>query len=84
MKKGGKCYTFWNMVFDESSSWWYSKKEILPDSNVFRDKLQFAQIQLSLGESEDTTDSDSEMTKLKILGKLVCMNNQAKKVSLVK
>lgn len=46
------------MVFDESSSWWSSEKEILPDSNVFKDELQSAQIQLSLGEAEDATDSD--------------------------
>lgn len=54
----GKCYTSWNVVFDESSSWWSLEKEILPDSNVFKDELQSAQIQLSLGEAEDATDSD--------------------------
>ncbi|KAA8523679.1 hypothetical protein F0562_010102 [Nyssa sinensis] len=52
----GKCYTSLNVVFDEASSWWSLENEILPDSDVFKDKLQSAQIQLGLGESEDTDD----------------------------
>ncbi|RVW59275.1 Retrovirus-related Pol polyprotein from transposon TNT 1-94 [Vitis vinifera] len=54
----GKCYTSWNVVFDESSSWWSSEKEILPDSDVFKDELQSARIQLSLGEAENAADGD--------------------------
>ncbi|RVW35720.1 Retrovirus-related Pol polyprotein from transposon RE1 [Vitis vinifera] len=54
----GKCYTSRNVVFDESSSWWSSEKEILPDSYVFKDELQSAQIQLSLGEAENAADGD--------------------------
>ncbi|KAL6312964.1 hypothetical protein AAG906_038533 [Vitis piasezkii] len=54
----GKCYTSRNVVFDESSSWWSSEKEILPDSNVFKDELQSARIQLSLGEAENAADGD--------------------------
>ncbi|KAA8547802.1 hypothetical protein F0562_004231 [Nyssa sinensis] len=56
----GKCYTSRNVVFDESSSWWSSEKEILPDSDVFKDELQSAQIQLSLGEAENAADGDIE------------------------
>ncbi|RVW83189.1 Retrovirus-related Pol polyprotein from transposon TNT 1-94 [Vitis vinifera] len=54
----GKCYTSRNVVFDESSSWWSSEKEILPDSDVFKDELQSARIQLSLGEAENAADGD--------------------------
>ena len=54
----GKCYTSRNVVFDESSSWWSSENEILPDSDVFKDELQSAQIQLSLGEAENVVDGD--------------------------
>lgn len=46
------------MVFDESSSWWSSEKEILPDSDVFKDELQSARIQLSLGEVENAANGD--------------------------
>lgn len=45
-------------MFDESSSWWSSEKEILPDSDVFKDELQSARIQLSLGEAENAADGD--------------------------
>ncbi|CAL5324316.1 unnamed protein product [Camellia sinensis] len=54
----GKCYTSRNVVFDESSSWWSSEKEILPDSDVFKDELQSTQIQLSLGETKNAADGD--------------------------
>ncbi|RVW91817.1 Retrovirus-related Pol polyprotein from transposon TNT 1-94 [Vitis vinifera] len=54
----GKYYTSRNVVFDESSSWWSSEKEILPDSDVFKDELQSARIQLSLGEAENAADGD--------------------------
>ncbi|RVW23784.1 hypothetical protein CK203_097571 [Vitis vinifera] len=53
-----KCYTSRNVVFDESSSWWSSEKEILPDSDVFKDELQSTRIQLSLGEAENATNGD--------------------------
>ena len=46
------------MVFDESSSWWSSEKEILPDLDVFKDELQSARIQLSLGEVENAANGD--------------------------
>ena len=45
-------------MFDESSSWWSSEKEILPDLDVFKDELQSARIQLSLGEAENAADGD--------------------------
>ena len=54
----GKCYTSRNVVFDESSSWWSSEKEILSNSDVFKDELQYARIQLSLGEAENAVDGD--------------------------
>ena len=54
----GKCYTSRNVVFDESSSWWSSEKKILPDSDVFKDELQSARIQLSLGEVENAANGD--------------------------
>lgn len=54
----GKCYTSRNVVFDESSSWWSSEKEILPHSDVFKDELQSAQIQLSLGKTKNAGDGD--------------------------
>ncbi|KAG8364306.1 hypothetical protein BUALT_Bualt19G0115000 [Buddleja alternifolia] len=53
----GKCYTSRNVVFDEASTWWSSEKDILPDSDVFRDKLESAQIQLSSGQDEDSDNS---------------------------
>ena len=59
-------------MFDESSSYWSTKKEILLDLKGFKDELQFARIQLCLG--EDVVDE-----KLKPLGKLVYI-----KVNLVK
>lgn len=49
-----KCYTSWNVVFDESSSNWSTKKEILLNLEGFKDELQFARIQLCL--SEDAVD----------------------------
>ncbi|KAA8536349.1 hypothetical protein F0562_028827 [Nyssa sinensis] len=36
------------------------EKEILPDLDVFKDELQSAQIQLSLGEAENAADGDIE------------------------
>jgi len=48
----GKCYTSRNVVFDEASSWWSSKKETLPDS----DFLHCAQLQLDLGSGEVSND----------------------------
>ena len=62
-----KCYTSRNVVFDESSSWWSSEKEILPDSDVFKDELQYAQIQLNLVKLKMQLMVISEMLKLKVL-----------------
>lgn len=50
--KTGKCYTSWNVVFDEASSWWFSDKEALPDSDVYKGMLHSSQIQLSPDEAE--------------------------------
>ncbi|KAJ8647462.1 hypothetical protein MRB53_000485 [Persea americana] len=44
-----KCYTSRNVVFDEASSWWSSNKEVLPDSEVFKEVSQF---QLNSSETE--------------------------------
>ncbi|KAK3030594.1 hypothetical protein RJ639_039680 [Escallonia herrerae] len=51
-----KCYTSRNVVFDEASSWWSSDKEVLPDSNVFKEALESSQIHLSLYEVDGTVD----------------------------
>nr|DAD23742.1 TPA_asm: hypothetical protein HUJ06_025205 [Nelumbo nucifera] len=53
------CYTSRDVVFDEASSWWSSEKEILSDSDIIKDELQSAQIQLSLGKSEDADDGSN-------------------------
>ncbi|KAL6335511.1 hypothetical protein AAG906_029754 [Vitis piasezkii] len=55
-----------NVVFDESSSWWSSKRKYY-SSRCFKDELQSAQIQLSLGEVKMQVMVISEMTKLKVL-----------------
>ncbi|KAK3041270.1 hypothetical protein RJ639_001372 [Escallonia herrerae] len=52
----GKCYTSRNVVFDEASSWWSSDKEVLPDSDVFKEALESSQIHLSLDEVDGTVD----------------------------
>ncbi|KAJ7956845.1 Retrovirus-related Pol polyprotein from transposon TNT 1-94 [Quillaja saponaria] len=52
----GKCYTSRNVVFDESSSWWSSENEILPDSNDFEAELQTAQFQSTSNETRDVGD----------------------------
>ncbi|KAJ8627709.1 hypothetical protein MRB53_021016 [Persea americana] len=44
-----KCYTSRNVVFDEASSWWSSNKEVLPDSEVFKEVSPF---QLNSSETE--------------------------------
>ncbi|KAE8686769.1 Detected protein of unknown function [Hibiscus syriacus] len=62
----GRCYTSQNVVFDEVSSWWSSKNEVLPDSREFGDKLQqkmgehAVQFQTSSDESEDPNGDDVE------------------------
>jgi len=48
-----KCHISQNLVFDEASSWWSLNKEILPDSDVFKDVVQSSQIQLSLDETKN-------------------------------
>ena len=35
-----KCYMSRNLEFDEASSWWSPDKEVLPDSDVFKDMIQ--------------------------------------------
>ncbi|KAE8665979.1 tir-nbs resistance protein [Hibiscus syriacus] len=71
-RKGWKCcdpisgryYTSRNVVFDEVSFWWSSKKEMLPDLREFGDKLQqkmgehVVQLQTSSDESEDPNGDD--------------------------
>ncbi|KAK2997760.1 hypothetical protein RJ639_024907 [Escallonia herrerae] len=52
----GKCYTSRNVVFDEASLWWSSDKEVLPDSDVFKEALESSQIHLSLDEVDGTVD----------------------------
>ncbi|KAK3008221.1 hypothetical protein RJ639_015039 [Escallonia herrerae] len=52
----GKCYTSRNMVFDEASSWWSSDKEVLRDSDVFKEALESSQIHLSLNEADGIVD----------------------------
>ena len=54
----GKCYTFWNVIFDETSSWLRSIMEILSDSNVLKDVLDSSHVQLSLDEAEDEANKD--------------------------
>ncbi|KAJ7959018.1 Retrovirus-related Pol polyprotein from transposon TNT 1-94 [Quillaja saponaria] len=57
----GKCYTSRNVVFDESSSWWSSENEILPNSNDFEAELQTAQFQSTSNETRDVgDDGDAE------------------------
>ncbi|KAF2283864.1 hypothetical protein GH714_016626 [Hevea brasiliensis] len=56
----GKCYTSWNVVFDEASLWWSSNKEVLPESDVFKDVLESPQIQIRLGKAEDADNGDIE------------------------
>ncbi|KAK3009190.1 hypothetical protein RJ639_013530 [Escallonia herrerae] len=52
----GKCYISRNVVFEEASSWWSSDKEVLPDSDVFKEALESSQIHLSLDEVDGTVD----------------------------
>ncbi|KAF3631125.1 hypothetical protein FXO37_28147 [Capsicum annuum] len=47
------------MVFDESSSWWSSDKEVLPESDVLKDVVQSSQIQLGLGKAKDADNKDN-------------------------
>ena len=54
----GKCYTFWNVIFDETSSWLPSNKQNLSDSNVLKDVLDSSHVQLSLDEAEDEANND--------------------------
>ncbi|KAJ7962838.1 Retrovirus-related Pol polyprotein from transposon TNT 1-94 [Quillaja saponaria] len=56
----GKCYTSRNVVFDESSSWWSSENEILPDSNDFEAELQTAQFQSTSNETKDVGDDGDD------------------------
>lgn len=42
-----KCYSSRNVVFDEASSWWSSKKEEIPESKEMEDTLQKAGEQIA-------------------------------------
>ena len=61
----GRCYISQDVVFDEASSWWSPKKEVLPDSKEIEDKLQqkvgehTVQIQLSSDEEDNTENGIS-------------------------
>ena len=53
----GKCYTFRNVIFDETSSWLPSNKQIMSDSNILKDVLDSSHVQLSLDEAEDVANN---------------------------
>ena len=55
----GKCYTFWNVIFDETSSWLPSNKQIMSDSNILKDVLDSSHVQLSLDEAEAEAKKDT-------------------------
>lgn len=35
-----KCYVSRDVMFDETSSWWSSKREVLPDSETLKEELE--------------------------------------------
>ena len=86
----GRCYTSRDMVFDEASSWWSSEKEVLPDSREFRDKLQQKMGSILFNSNQVQMNQEIQMAMmlnkewLRVLGKLACINNQTKKVGLLK
>ncbi|CAL8083799.1 unnamed protein product [Prunus armeniaca] len=61
-----RCYTSHDVVFDEASSRWSPKKEVLPYSREIEDKLQqkmgeqIVPIQPSSNEHEDSLDGDDD------------------------
>ncbi|KAK4736698.1 hypothetical protein R3W88_000395 [Solanum pinnatisectum] len=48
-----------NVIFDEASSWWSSNKELLPDSDVFKDVLGSSHVQLNLDGAEGEANEDN-------------------------
>jgi len=79
-----KCYTSQNLVFDEASSWWSPNKEVLPDSDVFKDMVQYSQIHLSLDEAKDVdNEGNVEEGVAESPWQTGMYNNQAMRMSLV-
>lgn len=54
----GRCYVSRNIVFDETSSWWSTNHETLPDSDVLKEGLESSTINLNIDDVGTNIEED--------------------------
>lgn len=54
----GRCYVSRNFVFDENSSWWLEKHEVLPDSKLLKEEIESSKVRLDSEGSNVVIDND--------------------------
>lgn len=54
----GRCYVSRNVVFDETSSWWSTDHNALPDSKTLRDEVKSSKVRVHLNNDEVIIDNE--------------------------